>query len=102
MNKKPSSKQATKTLNKSKVQEFDTNRVHKAINWVVSVILLVFAIWGIKLHTDSKELYFEAQQMVNDTDQKIVSLTNDLKDVKTACSQMVPVDIPLDTNDAKK
>lgn len=103
MNKKPQhNKKAVRAPKALKTPEDERTRIHRAINWIVSVILLVFAIWSIKLNTDTKILYSQAQQAVNETDNKITALTKDLKDIKDVCSQMTTVDIPTETIDTNK
>lgn len=76
--------------------------VHKAINWVVSFILVVFAIWSLTLNADSRSNMKIALQTFTEIDKKLEDAKNDLATVKNACLTMAPVVIPVPTVDTEK
>lgn len=67
--------------------------LHKAINWVVSCILLVFAIWSIHTSTQGQSLFKQANQLHSDVDLKLAGITEKLDAVRDACLK-APVVIP--------
>lgn len=67
--------------------------LHKAINWIVSCILLVFAIWSINTSTQGQSLFKQANQLHSDIDLKLVEVKTQLGEVKDACLK-APVVIP--------
>lgn len=78
--------------------------LHKAINWVVSVILLVFAIWSITLNSQGQGYFKQANQLYTETDKKIGDIASQMQSVKDAClnaTVVIPtttVTQPQDTN----
>ena len=77
--------------------------VHKAINWVVSLILIVFAIWSIMLNADGRSLFKQTTQMVTEIDKKLEDAKKDISTVKDACLKttvvvpVAPTDNPQNT-----
>lgn len=75
--------------------------VHKAINWVVSFILVVFAIWSLTLNADSRSNMKIALQTFTEIDKKLEDAKSEMALVKQACLSMTPVVIPVPTIDAE-
>lgn len=81
----------------------DTNesiRLHRAINWVVSVILLVFAIWSITLNAEGRSLLKQATAMFTEIDTRVNEIKTEVAGIKSLC-QPTTVVIPTTTTDTK-
>lgn len=59
--------------------------VHKAINWLVSVILLAFAIWSIYMNAQGQSYFKQANALYADTDKRVTDISNQMQTVKDAC-----------------
>lgn len=85
MNKSPIKKKrkAVTQLPKSE------SNVHKIVNWVVSIILIAFAFWSIKLNAESKALFNQTSAITRETDNKIVTITQSMQSVLEVCQKSV-------------
>lgn len=72
----------------------ERNRIHRTINWVVSVLLIAFAIWSINLNAEGRAMLKETSTLIIATDMKIVEIVNELKVVKNLCEPKVVIDVP--------
>lgn len=79
----------------------ESTRTHRAVNWVVSVILVVFAIWSIHLNSEGRSMYKQTLILVTEMDAKIATISNDLKVVKDLC-QPTTVVVPPPTTDTQE
>lgn len=68
--------------------------VHKAINWVVSVILVGFAIWSLTLNADSRSNAKMALQTFGEIDKKLEDAKKEMALIKDACLAQPTVVIP--------
>lgn len=78
----------------------EAQRLHRAINWVISVILIGFAIWSIQLNAQGRGMLKQTTSLIEASDAKIDKIVSDLQVVKEAC-QATPVVIPLPTTDTQ-
>lgn len=74
-------------------------RRHRAINWIVSLILIVFAIWSIHLNAQGQSALKSTVEAINETDAKLVALDAAMQTVKEACLS-APIVIPTTPTDA--
>lgn len=79
----------------------EAQRLHRAINWVISVVLLVFAIWSIVLNAEGRSLYKQTVSTVAEMDKKLSDITSEIKTVRDLCQQTTVV-IPTATIDGAK
>lgn len=84
------------TAPKQPHQKARTYSIHKAINWVVSFVLILFAVWSITLNAEGRAQFKQATATFDAIEQKVQDTRNDLMAVKAAC-QSAPVVIPLPT-----
>lgn len=75
-------------------EQREATRAHKAINWVVSLILVIFAIWSINLNAEGRSLFKQTTFIVNEMDKKIDAITQNLHDVKDACQPQTTIVVP--------
>lgn len=99
MNKKAPTKVSQKPPLKTLQDE--RTRVHRTVNWVVSVILVVFAIWSINLNSEGRSLFKQSNAVVAEIDRKIDTLTTSLSEVKEVC-QKTTVVVPVSTTENPK
>lgn len=81
-----------------KTAQDERTRAHRAVNWVVSIILLIFAIWSIHLNSETMRVYKTTVQSFTEMDSKIGQISNDIASVKDVCNKttvVVPV-APID------
>lgn len=82
-------------------EQREAARAHKAINWVVSFILVVFAIWSINLNAEGRSLFKQTTFIVNEMDKKIDGITQSLHDVKDACQPRATIVVPAAPTDTQ-
>lgn len=82
----------------------ERTRAHRTINWVVSVILVGFAIWSIQLNAQGRGMLKQSTAVVESIDTKIESLTKSMQEVKDVCTQppQTPIVVPVETTDTQK
>lgn len=103
MNKKTSAKTAPKRVvqTKAKVEALDERtRIHRAINWVVSFILISFAIWSILLNSEAHSLFKQTVFVAEETAHRLDSISGDLSVLKDLC-QTPTVVIPTTPTDTQ-
>lgn len=88
------SNQQSRTLEKPK-----TYSVHKVVNWVVSLVLVCFAVWSIVLNAEGRGLYKQSVQTLEAIDKKLEDTQQVLKDTQSACQTPTPIVIPTPTTD---
>lgn len=76
----------------------ERTRAHRTVNWVVSVILIAFAIWSIQLNAQGRGMLKQSTAVVEGLDTKIDTLSGEMKAVEAACKQTTVV-IPTTTTD---
>lgn len=79
----------------------EAQRLHRAINWVVSAILVAFAIWSIQLNAEGRSLLKQTATMIEATDVKIEGIAQDIQTVSEACKAATIV-VPVPTTDTQK
>lgn len=67
-------------------------------NWIISIVLLVFALWSIYLNTQARSFFNQATQVYDETEKRITDVTNGLSEVKDVCQRAVIVQ-PVTTTD---
>lgn len=77
--------------------------VHKAINWIVSVVIIGFAIWSVMLNVESKANVKMALQSFTEIDKKLEDAKKEMALVRDACLQAASptVVIPTETTDTQ-
>lgn len=82
-----------------KVSQDESTRIHRAINWVVSVILIVFAVWSINLNAEAKSYLKQSVAIIAETDSKLLDFKSDLEVIKRLCQPTTVVipPTPIDT-----
>lgn len=101
MNKK--SPQRKPTLVKPSKQgstQDERTRAHRAVNWVVSVILVAFAIWSIQLNAEGRSMLKQTTTIIESTETKIDHITSELAETKAACIAATLV-VPVATTDTQ-
>lgn len=73
----------------------ERTRIHRTINWVVSVLLIAFSIWSINLNAEGRAMLKETSTLIIATDMKIIEIVNELKVVKNLCEPKVIIETPI-------
>lgn len=100
MNKKAPSR-VTVVRPPLRTSQDERTRAHRTVNWVVSVILICFAIWSIQLNAQGRGMLKQTTTLIEATDTKIESIAKDIHDVSEACKQ-TPIVVPVPTTDTQK
>lgn len=77
----------------------ERTRIHRAINWVVSVILIAFAFWSINLNAEGRSFLKQATAIIAETDHKIEAVQASMEIIKKLCqpTTIVVPTTPVDT-----
>lgn len=94
--KKPSNARAVKTPTQVANKLDESTRLHRSINWVVSLLLMLFALWSINLNAEGRSMLKQSLSVVDDINAQIVEVNNNLKVVKELC-QTTTVVLPTAT-----
>lgn len=101
MNKSPTKHKIQGTTRKQvKVSHEDCTRTHRMTNWIISVVLLVFALWSIYLNTQARSFFNQATQVYSETEKRITDVTSGLSEIKDVCQSAVIVQ-PVTTTDTQ-
>lgn len=82
-----------------KLDKDESTRIHRAINWVVSIILIAFAIWSINLNAESRAYFTQAVAIIAETDHKLTEIKANVEVIKSLC-QPTTVVVPQTPIDA--
>lgn len=84
-----------------KTVQDERTRAHRSVNWVVSIILLVFAIWSIHLNSETIGVYKQNTQLFLELDAKMSNINQGITTVTELC-QKTTVVVPVAPTDTEK
>jgi len=79
----------------------EATRAHRAINWVVSAVLVAFALWSIMFNAEGRSTYKQTALVASEIDAKIETISKDISVIKEFCKQ-TPIVVPLPTIDTQE